>query len=47
MREVFIEKEPAGLNELMNSRKMKTREEVLSFGLSFPDTYQDSPFNLY
>lgn len=45
MREVFIEKEPAGLNELMNSRKMKTREEVLSFGLSFPDTYQDSPFN--
>lgn len=24
---------------------MTTREEVLSFGLSFPDTYQDAPFH--
>ena len=24
---------------------MKTREEALSFGLSFPDTYQDAPFH--
>ena len=24
---------------------MKTREEVLKFGLSFPDTYQDAPFH--
>ncbi len=24
---------------------MKTREEVLSFGLTFPDTYQDAPFH--
>lgn len=23
---------------------MTTREEVLSYGLSFPDTYQDTPF---
>ncbi len=25
--------------------KMKTREEALQFGLSFPDTYQDAPFH--
>lgn len=24
---------------------MKTREEALSYGLSFPDTYQDAPFH--
>jgi O-6-methylguanine DNA methyltransferase len=24
---------------------MRTREEALSFGLSFPDTYQDAPFH--
>lgn len=24
---------------------MKTRQEVLDFGLSFPDTYQDAPFH--
>ena len=24
---------------------MKNREEILKFGLSFPDTYQDAPFN--
>lgn len=24
---------------------MKTREAVLKFGLSFPDTYQDAPFH--
>ena len=24
---------------------MKTREEVLEYGLSFPDTYQDAPFS--
>ena len=24
---------------------MTTREEALSFGLSFPDTYQDEPFH--
>lgn len=24
---------------------MKTRKEALEFGLSFPDTYQDAPFN--
>lgn len=24
---------------------MKTREEALSFGLTFPDTYQDAPFH--
>ena len=24
---------------------MKTREEVLAYGLSFPDTYQDAPFH--
>ncbi len=24
---------------------MKTREQVLEFGLSFPDTYQDAPFH--
>lgn len=24
---------------------MKTREEVLKYGLSFPDTYQDAPFH--
>jgi O-6-methylguanine DNA methyltransferase len=24
---------------------MKTREEVLAFGLSFPDTYQEAPFH--
>lgn len=24
---------------------MKTREEVLSYGLSFPDTYQEAPFH--
>lgn len=24
---------------------MKTREEALKYGLSFPDTYQDAPFN--
>ena len=24
---------------------MKTREEALSYGLSFPDTYQESPFH--
>ncbi len=24
---------------------MKTREEALTFGLSFPDTYQDAPFH--
>ncbi|WP_026662346.1 methylated-DNA--[protein]-cysteine S-methyltransferase [Butyrivibrio proteoclasticus] len=24
---------------------MKTREEALSYGLSFPDTYQEAPFN--
>ena len=23
---------------------MRTREEALSYGLSFPDTYQDAPF---
>ena len=23
---------------------MKTREQVLKYGLSFPDTYQDAPF---
>ena len=25
--------------------RMKTREEVLKYGLSFPDTYQDAPFH--
>ena len=24
---------------------MKTREEAISYGLSFPDTYQDAPFH--
>ena len=24
---------------------MKTRNEVLTFGLSFPNTYQDAPFH--
>lgn len=24
---------------------MKTREEALAYGLSFPDTYQDAPFH--
>lgn len=24
---------------------MKTREEVLAYGLSFPNTYQDAPFH--
>lgn len=24
---------------------MKTRKEVLDYGLSFPDTYQDAPFH--
>ena len=24
---------------------MKTREDALEFGLSFPDTYQDAPFH--
>ena len=24
---------------------MKTREEALTFGLSFPDTYQEAPFH--
>ncbi|MBO5228239.1 MAG: MmcQ/YjbR family DNA-binding protein [Lachnospiraceae bacterium] len=24
---------------------MQTRQEVLKFGLSFPDTYQDAPFH--
>ena len=24
---------------------MKTREEALKYGLSFPDTYQDAPFH--
>lgn len=24
---------------------MKTREEALTYGLSFPDTYQDAPFH--
>ena len=24
---------------------MRTREEVLEFGLSFPDVYQDAPFH--
>ena len=24
---------------------MKTREDVLKYGLSFPDTYQDAPFH--
>lgn len=24
---------------------MRTREEALTFGLSFPDTYQDAPFH--
>lgn len=24
---------------------MKTRQEALAYGLSFPDTYQDAPFH--
>lgn len=24
---------------------MRTREEVLQYGLSFPNTYQDAPFH--
>ena len=24
---------------------MRTREEVLKYGLSFPNTYQDAPFH--
>ena len=24
---------------------MRTREEALAYGLSFPDTYQDAPFH--
>ncbi len=24
---------------------MKTREQVLAYGLSFPNTYQDAPFH--
>ena len=24
---------------------MKTREEILAYGLSFPDTYQEAPFH--
>lgn len=24
---------------------MKTRKEVLEYGLSFPDTYQEAPFH--
>lgn len=24
---------------------MRTRKEVLEYGLSFPDTYQDAPFH--
>ena len=26
-------------------KNMKTREEALKYGLSFPDTYQDAPFH--
>lgn len=26
-------------------RSMKTREEILAYGLSFPDTYQEAPFH--
>ena len=26
-------------------KQMKTRDEVLKYGLSFPDTYQDAPFH--
>jgi O-6-methylguanine DNA methyltransferase len=29
----------------MEAGKMQTREEVLAFALSFPDTYQDAPFH--
>ena len=29
----------------MEAGKMRTREEVLAFALSFPDTYQDAPFH--
>lgn len=28
-----------------NFPEMTTREAVLSYGLSFPDTYQDAPFH--
>ncbi len=31
--------------DLIGGDKLKTREEVLKYGLSFPDTYQDAPFH--
>lgn len=30
---------------MKNKESMKTREEALTYGLSFPDTYQDAPFH--
>lgn len=33
----------SGIRE--NRSDMKTREEVLAYGLSFPNTYQDAPFH--
>ena len=30
---------------MKKSESMKTREEVLAYGLSFPDSYQDAPFH--
>ena len=30
---------------MLNENKMVTREAVLSYGLSLPDTYQDAPFH--
>ena len=30
---------------ILSEKDMKTREDALLFGLSFPDTYQDAPFH--
>ena len=34
-----------GEHGIMKNGSMKTREEALEYGLSFPDTYQDAPFH--
>lgn len=33
------------INKMQGGFPLKTREEALAYGLSFPDTYQDAPFH--
>ena len=42
---IDVNKQKIGYNGFTRLRTMRTREEALAYGLSFPNTYQDAPFH--